>query len=421
MKEADKANEGASHHEAGWHEALEMRLSRRSLLAGAAATAAISVIGLPRKSAAAETPLQILTGPVTPMGSTAYDTMQLAQAAAWVNVNPDLTLTEAYFYDGALAYYLLYYRTGDTQWLTRAHLQARTQADYVVSHLDSGGRSAMAPRDYSTIGMAIHYLLTGYANSLTGVRVQAAAAPWYFSPYGPPGSSATQDARESAYALMAMLVTSLLGGDPNNYSSAMSTALNAYLTYQGFDGTAGRVQPNVAWQGTSSLVPGDGIYILNYMSGLVMETLIMYDRIIGDSRIAPAIKSCVDWMWSTQWVPLGGGPDSGTGNGYPTDQTGPGIGCFQYANITAGSVNINSNANYACLMGLILPAFGYLYQKGQGGVYKTNGDAVLAAMAQSKFFGSKQFNQAYRSSPRYLGWTRAATGNPAAPSNLIVQ
>ena len=57
-----------------------MHVSRRSFLAGTAAAAAFSIIGLPRKSAAAETPLQVLTGPVTSMGGSAYDTLQVAQA-----------------------------------------------------------------------------------------------------------------------------------------------------------------------------------------------------------------------------------------------------------------------------------------------------------------------------------------------------
>ena len=103
-----------------------MHFSRRSLLAGAAATAAVSIIGLPRKSAATETPLQILTGPVRPVRKrrSAYDTWQLTQVQKTVdgfNADPmaldptvaNSTITAWNYYDLALSCYLLYYRTGD--------------------------------------------------------------------------------------------------------------------------------------------------------------------------------------------------------------------------------------------------------------------------------------------------------------------
>lgn len=418
------------------------------------------------------TAIGLLAGPLTPMGSTAYDVMHLAQANAW---DTD-TSSNRNFYDGALTNYLVYYRTADPQWAARGDFLATEQADFAVdpAHLDGGGRSTMAPRDYGVLGMAIHYLRTGYANSLAAVRVQAAGGAFYFSPFTVPGS---KDARESAYALMAMLATTVLGGDPASYTTAMASAVQSYLTNQGVDGTAGGVQPNDAWQGWSNLMPDDGLYIINYMQGLVMEALVLYDRIIGDVRIAPAIKRAADWLWTTQWVALGGGTPSsngtsttsltiGTGSktlttqaglniaagqwmhvwrtsnqlvsmigqatsyagttltvnvttihgsgtftdwtvelaAFPGDQTTTGTGTLQYGNVIGGSVHRRSNKDYSNLMGMMVPAFGYCYQRGYGANYKTQGDTILAAMQQSVFFLPKQFTEAFRSSPRYLGY-----------------
>ena len=434
MKEATKANEGASHHGAGWREALEMRLSRRSFLTGAAATAAFSIIGLPRKGAAAETPLQILTGPLTPMGSTAYDRVHLARAAAFVGA----TDADIEYYDGALVYYLLYYRTGNAQWATRADFLAKGMADYQMDPANASAqrdpsvsppRSTMAARDYAPLGMAIHYLRTGYANSLAAVKCQAAGAAWYWSPWIT--NTVNVYLRDYSYGMMAMLASMLLGGTID-YSVTMATSVKNLVAAQGVDYTVGKTQsPFGGWQERDNGTQIPAIYAFQgYMGGLMAEALILYDRIIGDSRIVPMLKIYADYMWSTQWVPLGGGPAQEPGHtngaGYPTDQSAPGIGCFQQANVTSGTVNINSDANYVNQAGQILQPFGYLYSKGQGTQYKTQGDAIVAALAQPSavWFLTKQFNLGFRSSPRYLGWTAGTTGGTTAqlpaPSNLVI-
>jgi hypothetical protein len=427
--------------------------------------------------------IELFAGPLTTIGATAYDTLQLVQAAAWV---ADAT-SDKFFYDTALANYMLYYRTGDTQWLTRAEALATELADFASNPVnqDGSGRSAMAPRDYGTLGMAILYLRTGYANALAAVRSQAAGGLFYFSPFTVPSS---RDARESAYALIAMLATTVLGGDPNNYSTGMATAINAYLDRQGVDESDAQDQANDGWQAVASLMPGDGCYIINYMQGLVMEAMILYDRVIGDSRIVPSVQRAVDWLWATHWQPLGGGPGStkgtsttsvtiGTGtkvfttqagltipvgqamhiyrtadntvgmvgttdsyssttltvtvtraNGsgtftdwqveqaaYPGDQTTTGVGTFQYGHPISDSVHHRSNRDYTCLMGMLVPAFGYLHMKGQGTVNKTNGDAILAAIPQGIFYTTKQFGEAFRSSPRYLGYVATSIDVLTAP------
>lgn len=415
MKEADKANEGASHHEVGWREALEMRLSRRSLLAGAAATAAFSIIGLPRKGAAAETPLQILTGPVLPAVNSAYDVWQLAQVPktiAGFNADPlalDPTLAKSTigswnFYDLALSAYLLYYRTGNTAYRTAARTVAAAWRDNEycanIPLFNARNYSLEVPpsRQISSLGLAVHYLDTGEA--LSRARVEQMAILWRHLIFD--GHNA--DMRESGYALMALVASTLLGDDHRADALAI---LNAFLTAQKSDGR---------WENIDrgSQVPAI-YYTLNYMVGLVMEALIMYDRAFGDARIVPALQRCVDtYLWRTQWVPV-----------VPTSR--PAFGAFQYANINSGTVNTNPYAN---LSGLLVPAWGYLYAKTGGAKYKTQGDTILAGMVAggaqpgipgSGIYNEKQSNQEFRSSPGYLGWTGGTTGQLSAPSKLVVQ
>jgi hypothetical protein len=414
-----------------------MHFSRRSFLAGATAAAAFSIIGLPRKSAAAETPLQILTGPVSPVGNpkSAYDTWQLTQSQKTVNgfyADPgrliktntvDSTTQHWAFYDLALSWYLLYYRTGDVAWRTAARDAATNWRDHNINsntvHSIDGGialrlagdiwvddahtisRAVPAGRYQSTLGIAVHALETGDGVSRNMVDLHARLNELYWPVY----DGVSRDARESAYSLMAMLAATLLGYD--HRSNALNM-LNAILTGQKSDGRWQNYDPK------GTIVPSPSLWTYSYMMGLLMEALVMYDRVIGDARILPALVAAHDYLWNTRWVDVVPG-------------SSPPFGAFQYADINSGQVNTNP---YAVLNGLIVPAWGYLYAKTGQADYKTQGDIILASMvaggAQPSIPGSgiyevKQATQEFRSTPRYLGWTGATTGQLAAPSNLIVK
>ena len=414
-----------------------MHLSRRSLLAGAAATATFSIIGLPRKGAAAETPLQILTGPVLPVGNpaSAYDSWQLTQVQKTVDgFNADSmafdttvaksTISEWNYYDLALCCYLLYYRTGNIAWRTSARAVAGAWRNNdlnsnTISAVDGGislylagkywlnsptntiGRQVMPPRGFSTLGIAVHALETGDAASRNIVNQQALLGERNWPKFI--DGSINSGMRESAYSLMAMLAATLLG---NDHRAAAMVSLNGFLSGQKAAGN---------WQDSDdgSQVPALS-FTQAFMMGLVMESLVMYDRVVGDARIVPALQAATAYLWNTQWVPV-------------VPRSSPPFGAFQYANINSGTVNTNPYAN---LSGLIVPAWGYLYAKTGNATYKTQGDAILAGMVAggaqpgingAGLYNSKQSNQEFRSSPRYVGWTGATTGKLSAPSNLVVQ
>jgi hypothetical protein len=414
-----------------------MHLSRRSLLAGAAATAAFSIIGLPRKSAATETPLEILTGPVLSVGNppSTYDTWQLTQVQKTVNgfksdplalvttVAKSTTMMWNY-YDLALSCYLLYYRTGDTAWRDAARTVAVAwrnndlNSNTIIS-VDGGialylagqywlnpptntiGRQVPPPRDFSTLGIAIHAVETGDTASRSIVNEQALLGERNWAQFI--DGSVNDGMRESAYSLMAMLSSTLLGDD---HRATALVSLNGFLAGQKSDGR---------WEDTDTGAQVPALHFTQaFMMGLVMESLIMYDRVIGDPRIIPALTAATAYLWNTLWVPV-------------VPNSSPPFGAFQYANINSGTVNTNPYAN---LSGLIVPAWGYLYAKTGNTVYKTQGDAALsgmvaggaqAAIPGSGIYDSKQSNQEFRSSPRYLGWTGGSSGALSAPFNLLVK
>jgi hypothetical protein len=381
-----------------------MHLSRRSFLTGTAAAAAFSIIGLPRKSAAKETPLQVLTGPVTPMGSSAYDKLQVAQAGIYAPGGsqgfPQFSnISESNYYDLALSLYLLAYRTGNSQWLNGARTVAQAWANDPFSMATISGAP---PRAYETLGLAVYYLDTGATQAKTVVNSQATSGIRYYGKFD-------GDMREAAYALMAMIASTIIGGD--DHSSEALTSLNSFLAAQKSDGRWQNIDGCAVnkYPGCTPMVPA-GYYTLNYMMGLAMEALIMYDRAFGDSRIVPALQAATNWLWTTQWVPT-------------VPASSPSFGAFQYADINSGSVSTDPYAN---LSGLILPAWGYLYAKTQTSSYATQGQAILnglvagagqAGVAGAGIYNVKQFSQQFRSSPRYLGFV-APAGTASSPSPL---
>jgi hypothetical protein len=390
-----------------------MHVSRRSFLAGTAAAAAFSIIGLPRKSAATVTPLQVLTGPVTSIGGSAYDTLQVTQAGIYAPGGskgfpefPNDKLGSNY-YDLALSLYLLFYRTGESRWREGARTVAQTWANDPLSLATT---SNIPPRSFSTLGLAVYHLDTGDAKAKTVVNAQATKASQTWGTFTGRGC----DMREASYALMAMIASTIIGGD--NHSAGALKSLNGLLAGQKSDGRWQNIDDCVVTGACTGMVPA-GYYTLNYMMGLVMEALIMYDRAIGDSRIVPALRAGTNWLWTTQWVPT-----------VPTSS--PPFGAFQYADIDSGSVNTEPSAN---LSGLIVPAWGYLYAKTQLAIYATQGQTILDGMvagnrqlgiAGAGIYNVKQFSQEFRSSPRYLGFvagTASSSSTLQAPTGLTVR
>jgi len=182
-------------------------------------------------------------------------------------------------------------------------------------------------------------------------------------------------------ALMAAVAATLLG---DNHRAVADRLVNEILKRQ---------RPNGQWVGYSDLVPdscsndGQGAFTLNYMTGILMEGLILYDRAFGDARILPAIQKSLNWLWTTQWV--------------PAQQA------FQYADVNCGSVGTYPAAD---LTGLIWPAWGYAeYLTGNATIF-TQGQAIFqgfVTVGVSSIPSVKHYDQLFRSSSHYLGYITA--------------
>jgi hypothetical protein len=154
---------------------------------------------------------------------------------------------------------------------------------------------------------------------------------------------------------------------------------------------------------------GMGAYISNYMAGLFWEAAILYDRLIGDPRILPAMRRWADWTWSNEWNA------KVMGFRYQDVTAQEGRAAFTVAGQSVWSKVADTATAFPELNGMMMPAWGYLFLKTGDPQYAAQGDLMLkglvrAARAQTL---PKQYPQMYRSSPRYLAWTRPSSPVPA--------
>jgi hypothetical protein len=216
----------------------------------------------------------------------------------------------------------------------------------------------------STLGLAVLALENNDATARYVVNQQALLVEQVW------GTTNWTDPREKGYELMALVASNLLG---DGHLASAQTALNTILSYQ---------NPAGYWDGTSSLCPA-GPYVNNFMDAILAEALVLYDRVIGDSRILPALRAWATWEWNTQWL--------------------AGALSFQYSNVNDTNC---TTASAADLNGLFLPAWGYLYSKTGDATYKSQGDQVFAGEVSMLpiITSEKHYSQFYRSSGRYLGF-----------------
>ena len=132
---------------------------------------------------------------------------------------------------------------------------------------------------------------------------------------------------------------------------------------------------------------------LNYMVGMLNDVLIEYYRDFeADPRIPDAVEKANEYLWTTQWI--------------AADQA------FNYAsvNCTPNSFGTNVGGTEAAgdLNGLMIASFGWLYQRTGDAKWRTRGDEIMKGLVSTRwaghYAGSKQFNQGFAESYRYLGW-----------------
>jgi len=305
-----------------------------------------------------------------------------ARADAW----------EDNYYDRSRIYYVAWMRTGDLEYWRRGTMMALT---YRREYLERNTYKS-SPHWSQLGGLELHYLLTGDTLSR---RAVAGVFAWGLSdfPTAKWGPLADIENPQSEYMENRIQARVLQG------------ALAAYRLNASFTRSDGPAFPASQWPTKLrdmltrilSVQKPDGSYPwvqicggqLNYMVGMLNDVLIdYYNDFEADPRIPAAVERANEYLWTRQWL--------------PAEQA------FKYASVNCAPNKFGTNVGgiepAGDLNGLMVSSFGWLYQQTGDPKWRTRGDAILAGLVAprwaSNYTGSKQFNQAYTSSFRYLAY-----------------
>jgi hypothetical protein len=284
------------------------------------------------------------------------------------------------YYDRAKIYYAWWQATGNSTYLDRANQLA---VDYRDNYLVANNYQSSAY--WSQIGgVALHYLVTGDSEDLKAVGKVAdvLSNPWYLLNLG--DVNAEMDNRTQARVLEALLYAAKLNAPSdvgNDWNALAKQALDKILSSQASDG------------GYHFAV--DGGNVKPFMVGLLNDTLIQYySNVSADPRIVQAIKSSLDYLWAHDWDPATKG--------------------FKYLDQTYGSEPSDPAPD---LNNMITSGFAFVYQMTGDATYKERGDLVFKGGVEGGWLeGSKQFNQEYTSSYKYLAMMVDGTAPTVAPA-----
>jgi hypothetical protein len=284
------------------------------------------------------------------------------------------------YYDRALIYYAMWVRTGDPTYWERA---GQIAYDYRAKYLEANN-FVSSPHWAQLEGLEKHYLMTGDDKSRFAVARVANVMNGYINTTYM--SRAGGDSRIAARVLHSQLLAwrltppgqTLAGNSAATYGAHLEAAL-ANIT---------------AWQQPDGSFPEDGVTCggqLNYMVGLQNDALIKTYAYYAPAttsqsalrtQIQTIVQKAVDYIWSTQWLPANS--------------------AFKYASVQCANGGPTAAPD---LNNLIATGFGWLYKRTGNAQYLTNGDAIFAGgVTQAWLNGTKQFNEEYSASFRYLGY-----------------
>jgi uncharacterized protein YjdB len=298
------------------------------------------------------------------------------------------------YYDRGVVYYARYMRTGDATFLSKGHAIALA---YRQQYLEPNGYKA-SPHWSLSRGLELHYRLTGDTLSRRAVAGMFGEM-LIMHTIVPAGGKADLENTQVSYMenrIQARVLQGALssyrmgasyaradgyGGElsPATWPTRLRTMLNQILSTQNANGSYSWVQ----------ICGGQ----LNYMVGMLNDVLIEYYRDFEqDPRIPGAIERANEYLWTTQWRAADG--------------------AFNYASVNCApnpwGTMVGSTDAAGDLNGLLIASFGWLYQRTGDPKWKTRGDEIMAGLILPRWAGayasSKQFNQAFAESYRYIGW-----------------
>lgn len=275
------------------------------------------------------------------------------------------------YYDRVLIYYAWWVRTGDPEYWRRAtELAVAYRRDYLEAN-----NYGTSPHQSQLEGLEKHYLLTGDEASRSAV---AGAADILYRGYhrrnflGNVGAD-NHENRIQARVLQAELLAWRLetrGDQAGEWAPHLDDALNKILSTQ---------QPDGAYRFAHTC--GES---LNYMTGMLNDVLASYYTYYrADSRILEAVQRAVDWLWMTQWV--------------PESQA------FKYISAPCPGVGVGGPAADLNLMFVTGPS--WVYRQTDDARYRDMADQIFAGgVGHGNLTGTKQFNENYYASFKYLGY-----------------
>jgi uncharacterized protein YjdB len=326
----------------------------------------------------------------------------------------------ANYYDRAATYFVWYARTGNQTYLDRGSAIA---IDYRTKFLES---QAM-PYTYNSstywhmpFGLALHYLLTGDEKSRQAVgysaewvgalhmvnemnKMTTMALPGTArtqSPIGPtlsdPITVGTAENPWRARVLQAFVLSHAINAPqngpatgygnggvvsavPGTWAEKAKIALDLILQAQNPDGSYRDVTSGGAEK--------------PFMDGLLNDALILYYQFVAqDSRILSAVKRNLDYNWANVW--LGHRENSPTFAYYEWSYTSPVDPNWAGGRYPAGDLNL-----------MMVNAFGWVYSMTGDVAYRDRGNQVFKGGVDLGYVeGSKQFNQMYHGSWRFIGY-----------------
>jgi hypothetical protein len=276
------------------------------------------------------------------------------------------------YYDGERVYYQIATYTGDPTWKYCAGLAESIYRDgYVIPN-----NGKLAGYDDFTSGLLMDYERTGDTTSRDTVVLISQNAS--FASDGTPleWTADVASSREVAYVIMAYLNAESAGAPRRARLADMVNQSLGHIDQWFVSKTAPYVRP--------------------FMVGITVQALIQAYDATQDSRIPNAVKTALDGLWPSMWL--------------PNSQ------CFKYTNVDTSSGGMDPSPD---LNLVIAPAYAWMYYMTGETKYRDRGDQIFAggvANAQTWLYLGKQFDQSYWWSPAYVTWRKAA--QPGVPAGI---
>jgi Putative Ig domain len=285
-----------------------------------------------------------------------------------------------HYYDGQWVYYQIgLYTNNPTYWNVAAN---NAQALYHAK-VNLGSPAGNGVQGYWVFPHGLYYDCTHNGNSVSCMDLNAIATNSANANLVGPDYTSCQLQREAAYMLGAKRLNYDAGGSStvpqvkqmaSQVLGLVDQIVNGYNDYQAEE---------------------------SFMDGLIAQALIEYymdpNTGNGDVRVPPAVKALADHLWTNNFIPWAGT----NGNFlYQVQQYNSGI-MNQQTSFASGDLQ--------ALNMLIVPMYGWLYQKTGLTQYQLEGDTIWASGVNDPTGGGigysgKNFSQQYRWSMDYVKW-----------------